>query len=104
MKSTTFWAIFYGVSLAQNSIIGTPTAGQKLTRDSQTVVQVERPVCCLLETQNVKCKVILTCPLELLDWLCGGCGCDWHFLLCIHSLPARRRGHVYNSLPWDFDS
>ncbi|KAF3007272.1 hypothetical protein E8E15_001261 [Penicillium rubens] len=43
MKSTTFWAIFYGVSLAQNSIIGTPTAGQKLTRDSKTVVQVERP-------------------------------------------------------------
>ncbi|CAI7609784.1 unnamed protein product [Penicillium palitans] len=43
MKSTTFLAIFYGVSLAQNSIIGTPTVGQKLTRDRKTVVQVERP-------------------------------------------------------------
>lgn len=104
MKSTTFLVIFYGVSLAQNSIIGTPTVGQKLTRDRKTVVQVERPVRCFLETQNVKCKVILTCPLELLDWLCGDCGCDWHFLLRIHSLPVRRRGHGYNSLPWGLRS
>ncbi|CAI7613009.1 unnamed protein product [Penicillium viridicatum] len=35
--------VFAGISLAHNSIIGIPTAGQKLTKGSSVVIQLERP-------------------------------------------------------------
>ncbi|OQE09338.1 hypothetical protein PENFLA_c107G10169 [Penicillium flavigenum] len=43
MKSIVSQATFAGVFLAQNSIIGIPTAGQKLTKGSNVVIQLERP-------------------------------------------------------------
>ncbi|OQE12809.1 hypothetical protein PENFLA_c062G00963 [Penicillium flavigenum] len=43
MKSIVSLAAFAGVSLAQNSIIGLPTAGQNLSKGSNMAIQVERP-------------------------------------------------------------
>ncbi|KAI1829402.1 hypothetical protein DTO027I6_9617 [Penicillium roqueforti] len=43
MKSIVSLVAFAGVSLAQNFIIGLPTAGQNLSKGSNVVIQVKRP-------------------------------------------------------------
>jgi hypothetical protein len=61
MKSIVSLVAFAGVSLAQNSIIGLPTAGQNLSKGSNVVIQIKRPVCCLLYRLKLQSLTILTC-------------------------------------------
>lgn len=60
MKSIVPLATFAGVSLAQNTIIGIPTAGQKLTKGRNVVIQLERPACSLLYRLKLQQEIILT--------------------------------------------
>lgn len=45
MKFLVSFAALVSVALAQNAGIGYPTEGQKLEAGSDTVVQIQRPVC-----------------------------------------------------------
>jgi hypothetical protein len=55
MKSIISLVMLASVSLAQNSIIGLPTAGYTAAKGDNVIVQVQRPVCCVSE--NVKGKI-----------------------------------------------
>jgi hypothetical protein len=68
MKSTISLVVLARVSLAQNSIIGLPTAGYTVTKGGNVVVQVQRPVCCASENVTGKCEINLTRASELLVW------------------------------------
>jgi hypothetical protein len=66
MKSIISLAVLASVSLAQDSIIGLPTAGYTVTKGGNMTVQVQRPVCCASENENGKSETNLTCVSELL--------------------------------------
>lgn len=102
MKSIISLVVLASVSLAQNSIIGLPTAGYMITKGGNVTVQVQRPVCYASENVKDKSEINLTCLSELLDWVYRDCCYNWSFLLCIYSLSTCRRGHGYYSLPGPF--
>lgn len=102
MKSIISPVMLASVSLAQNSIIGLPTTGYRVTKGSNVTVQVQRLVCCSYANLKAKSEINLTRALELLDWLYRDCCCNWGFLLCIYCLSTSRRGHGYYSLPGPF--
>lgn len=81
MKSILSLAMFAGVSLAQSAQIGLPATGQKLTRGSDVIVQVQRPVCFLYFIKIKKEAVILIKLLEHLNWFPGNGSCNWYFFL-----------------------